>query len=42
MFNTDSIVVKTWVTLVKNETYTKQQVPNLQNLREVVFSVLEV
>ena len=41
MFNGDSVVVQSWVELIRKGIYTKQQVPNLGNLREVVFSILE-
>ncbi len=43
MFNENSQVVKSWVSLVKNEgsTYTRESVPNLFNLREVVYSILD-
>lgn len=41
MFNKDSGLVKVWVNLIKQGTYTLEQVPNLSNLREVVASVLE-
>lgn len=41
MFNEESILVKAWVTLVDEKEYTRQQVPNLSNLREVVFGVLD-
>lgn len=41
MFNKDSGLVKVWVNLIKQGTYTIEQVPNLSNLREVVASVLE-
>lgn len=42
MFNENSVLVRTWVSLVKNPNseYTRQQVPNLSNLREIVFSIL--
>lgn len=40
MFNKDSGLVKVWVTLIQNGTYTIDQVPNLSNLKEVVESVL--
>lgn len=36
MFNENSVVVKTWVNLVKSGAYTKEQVPKLLNLREIV------
>lgn len=40
MFNKDSIIVKTWVKLVKEEKYTMEQVPDLLNLREEVKAAL--
>lgn len=40
MYNEISVLVKTWVKLVNNGTYTKEQVPDLGNLREVVFLLL--
>lgn len=40
MFNEDSVIVKTWVSLVLAGTYTQEQVPNLGNLQEVVKKVL--
>lgn len=40
MFNENSVLVRTWVNLVRGGTYTRQQVPNLSNLREVVFTIL--
>ena len=41
MFNEDSIVVKVWVKNVKEGLYTREQVPELSNLREVVLALLE-
>jgi len=41
VFNKDSQLVKTWVRLVKEGVYTKEQVPRLGNLQEVVWSILE-
>ena len=41
MFNENSGLVKTWVSLIRQGTYTFNQVPNLSNLREVVKKVLE-
>lgn len=41
MFNKDSQLVKTWVRLVKEGVYMKEQVPRLGNLQEVVWSILE-
>ena len=40
-FTKDSGLVKTWVNLVQNGTYTRDQVPNLFNLREVVYGILD-
>ena len=41
MFNEDSVIVKTWVSLVLAGTYTQEQVPKLGNLQEVVGKVLD-
>lgn len=41
MFNESSVIVKTWVELVRNGTYPKESVPNISNLQEIVFRVLE-
>ena len=41
MFDENSQLVKTWVRLVKAGTYTRDDVPNLSNLREVVGNVLD-
>ncbi len=41
MFNENSVIVKTWVSLVLAGTYTREQVPDLSNLRDVVYSVLD-
>ena len=40
MFNENSIVVKVWVKNVKEGSYTREQVPELSNLRDVVLDVL--
>lgn len=40
MFNEKSIVVRTWVNLVKKGVYTMEQVPDLGNLREMVALVI--
>jgi hypothetical protein len=40
MFNENSGLVKLWVQNIKDGKYTKEQIPNLSNLREVVLSVL--
>lgn len=41
MFDESSQLVKTWVFLVKQGTYTRDQVPKLFNLREVVGQVVD-
>lgn len=41
MFNESSAIVKIWVRNVKEGNYTREQVPNLFNLREVVYEVLD-
>jgi hypothetical protein len=41
VFNESSVIVKTWVELVRNGTYPKESVPNISNLQEIVFRVLE-
>ena len=40
-FTENSGLVKTWVNLVKGGAYTREQIPNLFNLREVVTGVLD-
>lgn len=40
MFNKNSMLVKTWVSLVMMGVYTVEQVPRLFNLRDVVEQVL--
>lgn len=41
MFTVDSALVKLWAKYVGNGIYTRDQVPNLSNLREMVFAVLD-
>jgi hypothetical protein len=41
VFTRDSIIVKTWVTLVVSGVYTREQVPNLFNLQSVVWGILD-
>lgn len=41
MFDEYSQLTKTWVRLVKSGAYGRKDVPNLSNLREVVWSVLD-
>lgn len=40
-FNEESGLVKLWVILVQNGTYTRGQVPDIYNLRDVVFWILD-
>ena len=40
-FSKESGIVKVWVNLVKNGTYTRDQVPKMFNLQEVVADVLD-
>lgn len=40
MFNENSGLVKVWVGLVMNGTYTVERVPKLSNLKEVVTQVI--
>lgn len=41
MFNQNSGLVKIWVRNVENDTVTREQVPKLSNLQEVVYAVLD-
>ena len=41
MFDEDSQLVKTWVRLVGDGVYTREQIPNLSNLRDVVGKILD-
>lgn len=40
-FDENSGLVKTWVRLVESKHYSKEQVPNIGNLRGVVYKILE-
>ena len=40
-FNKESGLVKLWVKMVKDGTYTRDQVPKMFNLQEVVADVLD-
>lgn len=40
MFNEHSALVQIWIRLIKNKTYTLNDVPNLSNLRDIVIEVL--
>ena len=41
VFTKNSALVKTWVSLVVSGAYTKERVPKLFNLREVVSEVVD-
>lgn len=41
MFNENSGLVKIWMSNVQAKGYTRQQVPKLSNLQEVVWSILD-
>lgn len=41
MFTVNSGLVAIWARNVKNGNYTREQVPKLSNLREMVFQVLD-
>lgn len=40
MFDENSALVKVWVKLINENQYTKDQIPNIQNLREIVLSLI--
>lgn len=40
-FNRDSGLVKVWVKLVRNGIYTREQIPEMYNLRETVEEILD-
>ena len=41
MFTENSIIVKSWVELIRRGAFTRDQVPALGNLQEVVNSILK-
>lgn len=41
MFTENSQLVQTWVRLIKAGKYTKDKVPNISNLKEMVNKALE-
>lgn len=41
MFSENSIIVKSWVELIRKGTFTRDQVPALGNLKEIVCSILD-
>ena len=40
-FDENSTIVQSWVRSIQNGRKTRAQVPNLHNLREVVFAILD-
>lgn len=40
-FTEESGLVQVWVKVIKGGEYPKESVPNISNLREVVYSILE-
>lgn len=40
-FSPTSPITKAWVSMIISGVYTREDVPDLYNLREVVFSVLD-
>lgn len=41
MFHENSGLVQSWARLIRSGAYSKEQVPRIGNLREIVFSILE-
>lgn len=41
IFTAESALVQTWVRVIKNGQYEKEQVPNIGNLRDVVVNILD-
>ena len=41
MFNKNSVLVRTWVNLIRKGTYARENVPALSNLQEVVYEMLD-
>lgn len=41
MFNKNSGLVKVWISLIIAGTYKKEQVPKLDNLKDVVYLIFE-
>jgi len=41
VFTENSVIVTTWVSLIKNGIYTKENVPKLFNLQEIVYEILD-
>lgn len=41
VFTKSSPIVKAWVSMIMAGVYTREDVPNLYNLREVVYGILD-
>ena len=41
VFTPDNVIVQAWVESITNGRKTRAQVPNLYNLREVVFAIFD-
>jgi len=41
MFNSESGLVKIWVKLIQDGTYTKESIPKISNLQDVVLLILK-
>lgn len=41
MFTSESALVQIWARNIREGRYTREQVPDLSNLREMVFAVLD-
>lgn len=42
MFTTESALIQMWARNVRNGNYSREQVPKLSNLQEMVYAVLDV
>lgn len=40
MFDKDSGIVNIWVNLIKNNKYAQDDIPDLENLKDVVIDIL--
>jgi hypothetical protein len=40
-FTDKSPVVQSWVRLINNGTYTREEIPNIGNLQEIVCGILD-
>lgn len=41
VFTTENALVQTWVRVIRSGQYEKEQVPNIGNLRDIVFGILD-